>query len=296
MSHRPAQILALAACLAGCGSDEGRGRALAALDELLATAAGVSGDVEVKRAGAPYWEDAPLASTFRAGDWVRTSGAGARARLELVAGGRLELEEGAVVILDGATPGAAARVAVETGAVRGTLRDGAPALAVRSLDGTEMSVRAATGGPVSFGLARVGDATELRVEEGEAIVDAGAGEVKLVSGGPHDRGGGGRGRGTPPPTPARRARAPDARVRVGAGGSLVLRWRPVDGASGYRVQLARDLSFEKLEAAVEVAATEVTLTPRGRGMVAWRVAARDRGGRAGEWGFVRRVYLERARP
>src|SRR5688500_6164276 len=97
-SRRAALILPLA--VAACAPDDaGRAQALLALQDILATCSVRSGEVQVKRASEGFWANAAVGTVFMAGDWVR-SGPGAYARVELLGGGALELDENAEVILD----------------------------------------------------------------------------------------------------------------------------------------------------------------------------------------------------
>jgi hypothetical protein len=88
----------------------------------------------------------------------------------------------------------------------------------------------------------------------------------------------------------------DARYRFVADAAIRLTWKPVAGASGSRVPVARDLAFVAVEQTLDVAGTEATFTPRGEGVYAWRVATRDGAGRLGEYGFARRIYCEHEAP
>jgi hypothetical protein len=76
---------------------------------------------------------------------------------------------------------------------------------------------------------------------------------------------------------------------------VALSWKAVPGAVGYRVQVARDLSFLELLRSEDVTDTGYAFRPGEAGTYAWRVAARDAAGRMGEYGFVRRLFVEAGR-
>src|SRR5204863_27464 len=88
----------------------------------------------------------------------------------------------------------------------------------------------------------------------------------------------------------------DARFLYKAGVIIRLGWKPVDGAAGYKVQIAHDLSFQSLASTAEVEGTAFAFTPPVAGMFAWRVAAKDAQGRFGEFGFARRIFCEAEQP
>jgi hypothetical protein len=147
------------------------------------------------------------------------------------------------------------------------------------------------------GLAAGGGGTEIAVTGGEARVEAGAGRVSLGAGRAVDVGAAGVGAPVElidfppslrPGVDARFPLSPDLRV--------ALAWQPLAAASGYRVQIARDLSFREVVLARNVSEQGLAFAPTGPGMYAWRVAARDAGGRQGEYGFARRVYVDQAPP
>jgi hypothetical protein len=88
----------------------------------------------------------------------------------------------------------------------------------------------------------------------------------------------------------------DARFHFKPGMSIRMNWRTVSEATGYRIQLGRDLSFQAIVATAETQSADFTFAPREPGMHSWRVAARDASGRYGEYGFARRFYTEKEPP
>jgi len=77
--------------------------AIRALAPIVASCASASGDVQVRRPGQPGWEPVAEGSVFRVGDEVKT-GPLSTARVEFLAGGGLEMEEQATVVIDVAPP------------------------------------------------------------------------------------------------------------------------------------------------------------------------------------------------
>ena len=113
----------------------------------IATCAKAVGEVQVRRAGQPFFEALAAGSVLRAGDWVRT-GDHAYARLAFLAGGELELLERAAVVVDVTTLApvdagvavASPEIALKEGFVRGTLGGASPLsrLVIKAKDGTEL--------------------------------------------------------------------------------------------------------------------------------------------------------------
>lgn len=224
----------------------------------VATCSDATGTIEVRRKGGSYWEPAAVGVMLRDGDWIR-AGDGSSARLRLVAGGHLEL-------------GARSAILVEAGATATALASAAEGTAVAVPDEP---------------------APEPEPEpdrEPEPTTPA----VASTGGDPApDR-----------PRPVRRPKkpagprlpypqsvSPAADARVKCAPSVALTWRAVDGAVGYRVSIARDLTFKSIVKFVEVRGkTTYKFTPVAAGAYAWRVAARGRDGRYGEYGFARRVH------
>jgi hypothetical protein len=322
MFRRLALAAAVAATLAACTKpepapppaappDAGAGAAARALAAISASCADAVGEVQVRRSGQSDWQPVATGSVFRAGDVVRT-GAGAFARIEFVAGGGLEIEENASVVIDAApgrtegsgAPAAENRISVESGVVRGFLPAAAGGeaplgLVIRSAEGEETRLAAGPGEkPASFRLTRGQKGTEVAVLKGEVSVNAGQGAEKVVrSGQAVDVAQGGVGEVTELiDFPASADPGIDARFLWASDLVVRLVWRPVARASGYRVQLARDLAFQGIEKTLDVQGTAATFTPRAEGVYAWRVASRDAAGRLGEYGFARRIYFEKEQP
>jgi hypothetical protein len=312
-----AVLLALAACkrspppAPAPPADAGAAEAAKSLATIIATCAAAEGEVQVRRAGQGEWQPVATGAVFRAGDVVKT-GAAAFARVEFLAGGGLELEAEAEVVIDLVPPAAPApagapepaaesRVSVERGVVRGFMpaTAGAAPIVLRTAEGRDVRLAAAAPGekPVAVRLTRGSRGTEVAVTSGQVRVSGATGETTLRRGQAADVAASGAGDVVellefPPSLEP----GIDARFRYQGELAIRLAWKPVAGASGYRVQIARDLAFQAVEQAYEVAGTETTFLPRAEGVYAWRVATRDGAGRLGEYGFARRIYLEREQP
>lgn len=316
-THRSALALALLATLGGCSKKpapaaETTSVAVQALASIVATCGVANGEVQVRRAGQAGWEPVATGATFRPGDEVRT-GPLSFMRVEFLAGGGLELEEKASVVIDVAPPaqgGAGApgappeaRVAVTGGEVRAFLPQAeagaaAPGLVIKSSDGTETRLAAAPGEkPVAFRVSRGAKGTELSMTTGALVLTSGGATTSLETG---QAVGVGSGAVTAPieliDFPASVDPGVDARFHFKPGMSVRMSWRAVPEAKGYRIQLGRDLAFQSVFASAETKGTEFSFTPPGPGMLAWRVAARDADDRYGEWGFARRFYTEKEPP
>ncbi|HYV49008.1 MAG TPA: hypothetical protein VFA20_29310 [Myxococcaceae bacterium] len=320
MRRRAGQLLglrlgltALAAALLApaCGQDDSDGSsALHSLDEIIATCSATSGPVEVRRRGEGFWGNAVVGSVFRPGDWLR-AGAGAYARVEFLGSGALELDENATVILDqqeappavdgGTSTGKMALVAVESGAVRGLMQaadGGTPhALGFATADGQRGRLEASEGqGPVEFSLTRRDKKTEVAVSSGEATL-AFSGEKRTLKEGIAEEVDLGKlVEVVLLKPPALTAPRPEARVLFAASKPVPLRWEPVEGASGYRVQIARDPAFRSVVETREVDRTEYAFAAREATGYSWRIATRDTAGRLGPYSTGRRIHLEASAP
>lgn len=281
-------------------------RALAAI---VASCASADGTVEVRRAGLTAFEAVAPGAVFRVGDEVRT-GALSSVRIEFLSGGGLELEESAAVVIDTAPPAGAAqpgeaapaaenRVAVKEGVVRGFLPEAvgtaAPlGLVIAAGDGSELRIAPQAAGKTAFRLARKEKGTELAVTAGRATIRGAGGDVSLAAGQVAVATGGGL---SEPAEliefPSSTAPGIDARFQLASGLAVRLAWKPVAGASAYRVQVATDLSFQRVVMnQIVLDGTEASFRPKQAGMYAWRVASVDGQHRQGEYGFARRLFCE----
>ena len=265
---------------------------------VVATCASLQGEVSERRPGAPYWEPVKVGSVFRLADWVRT-GELSTAKVEFLSGGGLELEPKTIVVVDrppSKKPGefATPRVALQQGSVHGFLTEDDDAPTLTTADGREVKLSPAPGQTAEYRLEQRNGTTEIAVLDGAARIETEAGEQKLVAG--QFARLGASGVAEEPEQliafPLSIEPVPDARFRGLSELSVELSWREVPGASGYRVQVARDLSFKDLMVNEDVAKPVHTFQPGETGMFVWRVASRDRDGRLGEYGYARRIFTE----
>ncbi len=265
----------------------------------VATCAKAKGDVQVRRAGQPFFEALASGSVLHAGDWVKT-GARSFARLAFLSGGELLLDPQSAVVVDllppadaGTAPGA--QVAVTEGEVEGTLAAG-PGLAplvFKSRDGTALELSALPGAPLEYRVDARGQAVDVAILRGQASLVVGGiqrvlqeGHLSSVLGGKSSD-----------PTaliefPESLEPGIDARFLYRPDMAIRIEWAAVPGSSGYRLEVARDLSFRDVELSLDSEATDLTFTPSSPGFYAWRVASRDGDRRLGEYGFARRIFCE----
>jgi hypothetical protein len=281
----------------------------AALASIVATCAHVRGSAEVRRSGSTFWEPLTTGLTLRPGDWVRT-GPDAEARIEFLAGGGVELGADAVVIVDHAPPEQGVSdallmplVQVQAGEVSGFSTPAAagkpPArVALRLDDGSTVRLQGdRESGKLGFRVSRgAGGRAELAVSSGEAKVDRPSGkQVVLTAGQGTILSGEGEGAVfSVIDFPDLLEPEVDARFRFRPGATIKLRWAEMPGATGYRLQVARDFAFRQPVGTWAVEETTFELPADAAGVYAWRVASRDAEARYGEYGFARRIHLDEA--
>lgn len=255
---------------------------------VAATCADVTGAGEVRRAGRPYWEPLRRGTALRDGDWVRTR-AGTTAHLELMAGGRLDLSESAVVVIEPPElPGAAVAakgpsIGIEEGEVRATLAAADLPLKIRRGTGETQVLES----PAVYRLSAGTDAG-IEVQRLDAPPTEAAAVVDVRAPRPS---------GAAPATfPSSLTPGIDARLKFDPRGWVRLTWSPVAGAQRYRVQTARDWSFNVETRNADVEGTSWLMRPEGVGLYVWRVAAIGPGGQLGEFGYARRLFLEEHTP
>lgn len=307
MSLRLPLTLALAALLGSCGepADEGLSRVQAALDAILATVADSSGQLQVKHAAEGVWETAGTATVLSPGDWVRT-GRASSARVEFLPGGALELDEEAVVVIEAlrpvekkeaGLPDSLPLVSVQSGAVRSSLvgkgGESRPLL-VRTRDGAQTRLERKRGNTdaTEARVATVAGQTEVAVVTGEVSLRTGEREDLVASGSVATVQQSGTRTVAMLQSPTLDTPAADTRGRQG---KWTLQWQAVEGATSYRVQVAKDAGFLRVGATRDGPETSFEFDG-ALGTSWWRVAARDASGRQSRWSTVRRLFLEREAP
>lgn len=262
----------------------------------LASSIEVAGTVEVRKKGQAFWQPLKPGTKLFEGDWVRTKKRSS-ARVRFERGGTLELDESTAIIIEGASAGDK-RVAVSEGTVRGVLdkaADGDSSVTVRAKDG-ETTKLVAGNDKTEFRISTRGNDTEVSVRKGSLKVVGKSGTTTLERGQV-------RNVRWKPGRVARMLGFPsslspgiDARIHCVGPPKIDLSWRRVKNAAGYRVQVASDMSFRTLKVSEVRKQRSFTLEPDEPGMYVWRVAAVDREGRVGEFGFARRIYCQKEKP
>jgi hypothetical protein len=234
---------------------------------------------------------------------VRTQ-AKSSVRLQLLGQGYLDLGPESTVLMDHDGEGATRTLLVrlERGSARGATtatKEGATPIVIQSIDGSRARLRAAEDGkPMEFRLTgRDSGKTELAVLKGSARVANAQGEVVLQDGTAIDV-------DEKKPNevvqllafPKSLRPGADARYQFAKGAKVRLEWAPVPQASSYVLEIARDLSFEDVLSSSTLTGTKHAFAPEDEGTYAWRVAARDAGGRQSEFGFARRFFTEKEIP
>lgn len=222
------------------------------------------------------------------------------ARVELASGGAIRLGERSEVTLRApAGPSGAARLAIEAGIALFHFEG----QAARVASGLIVSAGEAQGELISTGerpaqvrLTRTGEGLELAVLAGGAEVKVPGSTRSLRAGQAVELTT--RALGEPRPMPAPPSPTEPGRdERYFCPGLLVrLGWRGPEGATGYRVQVARDLNFQSLVHSAETGATHALFAPAEPRRYFWRVAARAASGGFGDFGPPVPLFCERDVP
>lgn len=286
-------LASLVLCACGTPSDD-LAPTRAALNAITGTCSAKSGDVQFKRKGEGFWSDAAVASVLRPGDWVRT-GKGASARIEILSGGALELEENATLVLEeNALDAAAPLISLQSGAATGTLsKSNGGAITLKLADGSSAEL-SADGEAAEFVLTTADGGTDLELSRGAASLLAGEERHALELGVVASFTAEGIKQVPLLPPPGSLSPAPEA--LTSAALDVSLGWLPVSGARSYRVQVARDAEFSSEPVTFEAETHAATFTPNGPGAYYWRVATVDERKRAGRWSMVRRFFAVNGSP
>lgn len=294
---------------AGC-SDK---KATVAAAKPVAHLKAISGEVQHRPAGSLAWGSGNKGMALVLRDAVKT-GRGARATLAFVAGGKLELDEQTLVIVeppaapaapvaagsgegsarDPAKGSAPALVRVERGTVHANAQPGVP-LDIATSDGRTTRVMA-TSRPVKLRLrATAGGKLEIAAMEGGARVTArgktvalGAKQALSV-----EKQGGVGVAVAMPAYPDLIAPTVDGHIPAGA---VTFTWKPVEGATRYHLQVAKAVDFSELVGERNVDAPLSVLAKLLPGPYVWRVSAISATGLEGEFGFARRFVVDPGSP
>jgi hypothetical protein len=262
-----------------------------ALADIVATTADVIGTVEVRRKGSPTWEKVAVGTTLRERDWVRTA-KGSYARVRFGERGYVDLREDTTIIVDTA-------IQVETGTLTGQAGPGKDPLVVRAGDGSEAKITAAAGSEIAEFRVTPSKTkgVEIAATKGSLSVKTAGGDRAVGQGQASDVAGNKAGDVVQLLTfPKSVSPGIDARFLFVAKKSIKIAWKPVPGASRYFVQIAHDTEFHQMQMAIDTTSTSTTFIPDKPGMYAWRIAARDKKDRLGEYGYARRIFVEENPP
>jgi hypothetical protein len=207
-------------------------------------------DVDMQRSGSPVWADARVGAALQRGDRVAT---GERSSSELIfrGGGVLQMRSQSLVVLTGTgrpSPRRIVRATLERGALRGRLAELTGHAATTTVTTPSATARLGRDALVAVDGEGVSRIASL---EGTTIVDG----VRVPEGtGTQVQPGGRPSRPRPLPRPPRWRTDDDGRFMGLAHSGAILRgrWLPVEGASRYRVEVARRPDGTDLIAAVEV--------------------------------------------
>lgn len=267
-----------------------RGRPIASLTQLW-------GDVHHREVGRESWTEAGRGMKLCYHDALKT-GKGAMGRVSFFAGGRLNVDELSIVLIepppeptgpDGKPAPPVARL--QQGTLRVEARPGAPVRFITP-DGKAAEVLARGGTAVTVRLrARQGRPSELAVIRGEGELRSGGQKVALKANQLVELAGGRVSQTFALPAyPELLAPGVDQRMKGDA--PLVLRWAGAEGAARYRVQLSQFVAFDENLVDTVTDATETRLEPLQPQTYVWRVSGINDRGNEGEFGFARRFIVE----
>ncbi|HEX2163834.1 MAG TPA: FecR domain-containing protein [Thermoanaerobaculia bacterium] len=268
-------------------------RSLAVLDSILDSLAGgeggeahfiaVHGNVQLRRRESNVWQEARSRESLAPGDYVRTAANGS-AEILFADGTLYTVRPNTSLIVSatrGGDGGAERSITIDYGWVnlstsRRPIRVDTPEAQARVAEESDAYVayeQEAERG--RFGTLRGSmevegrDGERVRVDESQHVVQRG-GELSAPR----------------PLLPAPELVAPPESHELSRARdeTVVLEWEPVEGARGYRLEVARDSLF--VDRVIEDAGrprTRATLGIRGEGSFEWRVAAEGGDGELGQW-------------
>jgi len=300
-------VLALAVVASGCSDDKvdqkpaGKAQAVAELSKK-------EGQVDHRAAKTLTWASAKLKMALFHRDALKT-GKGSAANVRFKTGAELEIEELSLIVIeaqpepDPAQPAPKKKPArapalqvarLEKGTLRGVVKPGAPAVRVVTPDGQTTEIRAQGDEPVPFRIKARKGKLEVAVLKGTASVSSGGRSVVLKPRQVVDIGA----KEISKPVellPYPELNAPPVDAKMTAGSEMELRWKAVEGAAMYRVQVSHQVSFvERLHDTTVVGALFKLPAPKSGQTYVWRVSSVDGAGRESEFGFARRFHVATA--
>lgn len=248
----------------------------------------VHGNVQLRRGDSASWQEARSRETLAPGDYVRTAANGS-AEILFADGTLYTIKPNTSLIVSATSNGvrgdAERAVRIDYGWIdlstsRRPIRVDTPQARARVAEESEAFVAyEQRGEEARFGALR--GSLEVEARDGERVEVAPSQQVVQRRGelaAPT--------RILPPPVPL--APAPAEEFRRGRDEVVVLEWEPVEGARGYRLEVARDRLFaDRVIADSGRSRTRATLGIRGEGSFEWRVAAEAGGGELGRWSEAR---------
>lgn len=292
----------------GCSDDDGKKKP-AGKAKAVAELSKKEGSVDYRAAKTLSWSPAKQKMALYHRDALKT-GQGASSRVRFKTGAELEIEELSLVVIEAQpeapdpkapTPGKkpadapAPQVArLEQGTLRGVIKPGAPAVKVVTADGRSTEIKAQGDEPVPFRIRARKGKLEVAVLKGRAAVSSGGRSVVLKPRQVVDV----SAKAISKPVELLaypELEAPPVDAKVVAGSEMELRWKAVQGAAMYRVQVSHQVSFgERLHDTTVVGASFKLPAPKSKQTYVWRVNSVDDAGRESEFGFARRFHVETA--
>jgi serine/threonine protein kinase len=240
----------------------------------------------------PRWKTARREMLLHHLDALRT-GVGARAQVIFKKGSRLDVDERSELLIEAPLPVAgqpAPRLArLRKGTMRVVALPGTPIRLVTP-DGKIAEVAARGDAPVSFRVTQDDEGLELAVLKGAAAVKAGGKHLDLESNQLIDV------KGDKVSGPVKllgfpQLVAPGVDAKIRQGRKVVVRWKRVDEAKRYRVQVSHFVGFDEKYINQVTNGTSTTLVDLKPETYIWRVRSIDAAGHEGEFGFARRFAI-----
>ena len=250
------------------------------------------GNVKVKRGGTTEWQPLAKGASIHVGDSVRVADESS-VRIKIDGRGTVDITEPTTVLINDA-------ISLQDGSFMAFVQPGEKGFVVKDPDGFDANLtpepnatepttfRVTPAAHNSIDIAVIKGIVNVETDSGSQVVRAGTAsriEKKVVS------------------APVSLIAFPksispgiDARFHFVVDKPIDLQWASVKDAVGYHVQVSKDAEFRQLVLNEDATSTAMQFAPKAAGMYAWRVAARDKNDRLGEFGFGRRIYFEQQPP